>query len=160
MYDLFDCKGIPRSALHGRFRHGIEYIEDTMAEKSQVALHLTSEWFIQPGRETEVARVIAQLVAQVRAAEPDTLVYFVHKPVAPGDALQSLPPPAPNSLLFFEAYRDADAFHRHVNGAIFTRFVADHGGLFICANGKPFTFVEFLTLEHGFMRADAGALLV
>ena len=131
-----------------------------MAEKSHAALHLTSEWFIQPGRESEVARAIARLVADVHGAEPDTLIYFVHKPAAPGGALQSLPPPAPNSLLFFEVYRDAAAFDRHVNGPIFTRFVTDHGALFICANGKPFTFVEFLTLEHGFLRADAGALLV
>lgn len=134
----------------------IEQIKESMPENSPAALHLTSEWFIQPGREAEVARVIPKLVAAVHAAEPDTLVYFVHKPRPAGATLQSLPPPAPNSLLFFEVYRDADAFHRHVNGAIFTGFVAEHGALFICANGKPFTFVEFLTLEHGFMRAEAG----
>jgi quinol monooxygenase YgiN len=127
-----------------------------MPEQSPGALHLTSEWFIQPGCEREVARVIPELVALVLEQEPDTLVYLVHKPRPPGGALQSLPPPNASSLLFFEVYRDVDAFHRHVNGAVFTRFVNDFGHLFIGANGKPFTFVEFLTLEHGFMRAGAG----
>ena len=114
-----------------------------MPTQSSEALHLTSEWFIQPGREHDVARVIPQLVADVHAGEPDTLIYFAHKPKPPTSTVQSLPPPVPNSLLFFEVYRDA----------VFTRFVADHGALSIPANGCPFTFVEFIQLEHGFMRA-------
>lgn len=129
-----------------------------MPAQSHGALHLTSEWFIQPGRETDVARVLPKLVADVLATEPDTLVYLVHKPRPPG-ALQSLPPPDPGSLLFFEVYRDEEAFQRHVNGPVFSAFVREHGAMFISANGKPFTFVEFLTLEHGFMRADAGTVL-
>jgi hypothetical protein len=60
-----------------------------MPEKSPAALHLTSEWFIQPGRKSEVARVSPKLVADVHAAEPDTLVHFVRKPFTFAELLTS-----------------------------------------------------------------------
>ena len=69
-------------------------------------------------------------------------------------------PPAqadPHSLLFFEEYRDPAAFHAHVTGPLFTAFVHDHGHLFVAANGKPFTFVEFLTRRAGFTRTEPQA---
>lgn len=119
------------------------------------ALSLTSEWFVRPGQERHLVPIIARLVADIHAGEPDTLIYFVHQPLPPRPGLQSLPPPAPNSLLFFEVYRNEQAFHDHVNGAIFTRFVADHGDLFIQSNGRPFTFVEFLHRVNGFVRAES-----
>ena len=43
----------------------------------------------------------------------------------------SLPPANPGSILFFEVYRDIEAFLRHVNGLVYTGFVKQHGGLFL-----------------------------
>ncbi len=119
------------------------------------ALHLTSEWFIIPGNEAAVARVVPELVAQVQASEPDTLIYMVHKPWPNSANLQSLPPANPGTLLFFEVYRNQAAFEAHLNGAAFTQFVNNHGDLFIQNNGKPFSFVEFLHMEDGFIRSEA-----
>lgn len=119
------------------------------------ALHLTSEWFIVPGKEQEVHHAIPHLVAQVRATEPDTLAYMVHHPRADSASLQSLPPADRNSLLFFEIYRNEAAFEQHLQGKAFNDFVSQHGDLFIQSNGKPFTFVEFLHMEGGFIRDGA-----
>lgn len=116
------------------------------------ALHLTSEWFIHAGREAEATLAITQLVADVHDGEPDTLIYLVHQRWPYSAELQSLPPSAPNALLFFEVYRNAEAFARHVEGPIFTRFLAAHGDLFVAANGRPYTTVKFLQLESGFIR--------
>lgn len=121
------------------------------------ALHLTSEWFIAPGQEQAVAAVLPALVAQVQAQEPDTLAYLVHTPWPPTADLVPLPPGRPHTLLFFEIYRDKAAFHRHVQGPVFTAFVREHGRLFVAANGAPFTFVSFLRLAHGFIRDSAMA---
>jgi predicted enzyme related to lactoylglutathione lyase/quinol monooxygenase YgiN len=119
------------------------------------ALHLTSEWFIAPGQDQAVAAVLPALVAQVQEQEPDTLAYLVHTPWPPAPDLVPLPPGRPHTLLFFEIYRDKAAFHRHVQGPVFTAFVREHGRLFVAANGAPFTFVSFLRLAHGFIRDTA-----
>lgn len=113
---------------------------------------LTSQWFIQPGREAEAFAALERLALDVREGEPDTLTYLVHAPIAPDSGLQSLPPSDPSSVLFFEVYRSADAFQRHLHGPLFTAFVEEHGGLFVAANGKPFVFVEFLSRRAGFVR--------
>src|SRR3954471_19480486 len=95
---------------------------------------LTSTWFVRPGHEAAAVAAVEDLAAQVRAGEPDTLIYLVHTPFLADRRLQALPPVAPNHLLFFEVYRDADAFLHHVHGPVFTRFVERHGGLFVAAN--------------------------
>lgn len=116
------------------------------------ALHLTSEWFIAPGNDAAVAAAVPQLVAQIRAQEPGTLVYMVHRPRPTTPDLQSLPPANLNTLLFFEVYRDQAAFEAHLNGRAFGDFVRTSGHLFIQSNGKPYSFVEFLIMEDGFIR--------
>lgn len=128
-------------------------------------MHLTSRWFVRPGREAEAAEALSRLVADVRAQEPETLVYMVHMSRPDDGELQSLPPADPASVLFFEVYRDVQAFQRHLNGPAFQGFVTEHGGLFVAANGRPFTVVEFLTMRDGFIRpgqkeraAGAGAV--
>lgn len=114
-------------------------------------LSLISRWFLRPGCEATALAAVEQLAAAVQAHEPGTLTYYVH---TPDTRLQSLPPADPHSLLFFEEYRDPAAFHAHVTGPLFTAFVHDHGHLFVTANGKPFTFVEFLTRRAGFTRSE------
>ncbi len=119
------------------------------------ALHLTSRWFVRPGCEAAVERPLQELVDAVLKSEPDTLVYMVHRPVADSRELQSLPPAEPRTLIFFEVYRDAAAFQRHVSGPVFTRFLEQYATLFVSANGKPFTLVEFLQLHQGFIRGTS-----
>jgi len=113
---------------------------------------LTSTWFIRPGHEPAAVAAIEELAPMVRDAEPDTLAYLVHTPFLRDSRLPALPPVTANHLVFFEVYRDADAFLRHLHGPVFTRFVERHAELFVAANGKPFTFVEFLECRAGFVR--------
>jgi predicted enzyme related to lactoylglutathione lyase/quinol monooxygenase YgiN len=125
-----------------------------MTERQQVSL--ISRWFIQPGCGKKALAALRQAADEVEAGEPDTLTYRIHIQYT-GD-LQSLPPNDPLSILFFEVYRDADAFRRHLNGKIFTGFVRNHGHLFVQAGGKPFTTVDFLTLHAGFSRLGDAAV--
>ncbi|MCF4129916.1 VOC family protein [Methylobacterium sp. SyP6R] len=124
-------------------------------ESPATPVSLISRWFIRPGREEEASAALARLAQAVRAQEPDTLTYLVHRPA--GEArLQSLPPSEPNVVVFFESYRNAQAFLSHVNGPVFQDFVAGHGDLFVPTGGAhpvPFATVEFLRKEAGFVRA-------
>lgn len=116
---------------------------------------LTSRWFIRPGREAQVLAAVRDLAARVQATEPGTLMYLPHTPLDGAD-LQSLPPSPPQLLLFVEMYRDRQAFLDHVNGANFVEFVQHFGECFIPdAQGRPYTTVEFLRREAGFVRAAA-----
>jgi uncharacterized protein len=129
---------------------------------------LISQWFIRPGCETEVIGAVTRLAADVKAQQPGTLTYLVHTHWMGDGDLQSLPPFNPLSLLFFEVYRDAQAFKDHVNGPLFTQFVKQYGDFFITAEGKsiaegdrPYTTVQFLSQQAGFVRSPtpgAGAV--
>jgi len=121
-----------------------------MAIPQQV--HLTSTWFIKKGCEEEAFKALSDLASSVYANEPNTLIYFVHRQYPPNPDLISKPPVEPSTVVFFEAYRDAQAFLEHVNGEIFTQFVKQYGNLFIQENNGPFTFVDFLQLQAGFVR--------
>lgn len=122
------------------------------------AVSLTSQWFIRPGREADALAAVAEAAEKIRNGEPGTLIYLVHTAHAGDDGLQSLPPSQPGLLLFFEMYRDPQAFLEHVNGPIFTAFVRDHGHLFVPdAQGSPYTTVTFLARRAGFVRAPTAA---
>ncbi|WP_454738480.1 antibiotic biosynthesis monooxygenase [Cupriavidus necator] len=129
----------------------------TMSPSAPTTVSLTSRWFIRPGCEQAADAALRQLADDVLQHEPDTLAYLVHTPYGSDPRLQSLPPADPLSVLFFETYRDADAFLRHVNGPVFTGFVRQNGELFVAANGAPFTFVEFLETRAGFVRTATAA---
>ncbi len=116
---------------------------------------LTSHWFIAPGHEVEARQALVALAADVQANEPGTLTYLVHTPFGADARLQSLPPAEPLLVLFFETYAGPDAFLAHLNGRIFTEFVATYGHCFVGTNGKPYTTVQFLDLLAGFIRRDA-----
>lgn len=90
------------------------------------------------------------LAHDVQEGEPGTLGYLVHTPFGADGRLQSLPPPPPLLVLFFETYASPDAFIDHLNGPIFTAFVANHGHCFAGSNGKPYTTVQFLATLAGF----------
>lgn len=122
---------------------------------------LTSTWTIQKGEEQPAVAALKHLAQQVEQHESGTLIYLVHTP----DMTQpSLPTPSNLEVVFFEVYRDEQAFKEHVNGSIFQSFVAEHGSLFLsmppisCGDGhsviKPFTTVEFLERKAGFIRPE------
>ncbi|HEX8847564.1 MAG TPA: antibiotic biosynthesis monooxygenase [Pyrinomonadaceae bacterium] len=122
---------------------------------------LTSTWTIQRGKEKSAIAALRRLAQQVEQNEAGTLIYLVHVP----DMTQpSLPTPSNLEVVFFEVYRDEQAFHEHVNGSIFQSFVAEYGSLFLsmapidCGDGKtvikPFTTVEFLERKAGFIRPE------
>lgn len=113
-------------------------------------ISLTSQWFIQPGQEIEARQALIQLARDVQNNEPGTLTYLVNTPFGADARLQSLPPPDPLLVLFFETYASPDAFLAHVNGPLFTNFVAQYGHCFVSANGKPYTTVQFLDTLAGF----------
>ncbi|MEP3331988.1 antibiotic biosynthesis monooxygenase [Sedimentitalea sp.] len=125
-----------------------------MSDTQQISL--TSEWFIIPGSEEAAIAALGQLALEVRSDEPGTLAYLVHTPYTLDTGLQSLPPRDPQSVLFFEVYENANAFHAHLNGPAFTGFVEKHGDLFRSANGKPYVTVNFLSQRAGFVRSCFG----
>lgn len=116
------------------------------------AVSLISRWFPKPGATEAAVAALESLAADVAANEPGTLTYLVHTDFTGDARLQSLPPSDAGSILFFESYSDADAFVAHVTGPLFLGFVAAHGDLFLAANGKPYTTVNFLATRAGFVR--------
>jgi predicted enzyme related to lactoylglutathione lyase/quinol monooxygenase YgiN len=135
-----------------------ERSESIMTPLPEDALHLTTRWVVRPDRLAQVEQALAALVAAVHAHEPDTLVYMVHRP-ADGHGHASLPTVDSHTVLFFEVYRNTDAFRHHVTGPIFTRFVEEHGDDFVADTTQPCTFVEFLRIQYGFIRsADSPAI--
>lgn len=126
---------------------------------------LISVWTIRVGQEKAAIAALKRLAAQVEAQEKDTLAYLVH---VPDMAQPSLPTPSRLEVVFFEIYKDRAAFEKHVTGPVFQNFVKRHKRLFLCmqVEGKggekiswPFSTVEFLTREAGFIRPEAIAPL-
>ncbi len=116
---------------------------------------LISRWFLRPAKEKQGWEALKGLAREVEAKEPNTLAYLVHTPLD-GAKLQSLPPSDPTWVEFFEIYRNAQAFDHHVNGEVFTKFVDEHGALFVPNDkGEPFTTVLFMSLQAGFARLEA-----
>jgi quinol monooxygenase YgiN len=88
---------------------------------------LFSRWKLKSGFPPELAAEVAALTAAVREREPGAVVYSVNVP-APNPPIgpppdysvyddASLLKPVPASeLIFFEVYRDAEAFSRHLRG--------------------------------------------
>jgi quinol monooxygenase YgiN len=89
---------------------------------------LFSRWKLKNGYPQELAAEVEALAAAVREGEPGALVFSVsvpapHPPIGPppeyavyDDASLLRPVPA-TDLLFFEIYRDAEAFGQHLRGA-------------------------------------------
>jgi quinol monooxygenase YgiN len=57
---------------------------------------------VQPGKEAEFERAARGMIAHVRANEPGTLTYVLHRSTTD-----------PTLFAFYEIYRDADAFAAH-----------------------------------------------
>ena len=88
---------------------------------------LFSRWKLKDGCPPELEAEIEALTAAVREREPGALVFTVsvpgpHPPIGPPpdypvDSDPTLRRPVPaTELLFFEVYRDAEAFSEHLRG--------------------------------------------
>jgi hypothetical protein len=90
---------------------------------------LLSRWKLKDGCPPQFAAALDALTAAVRTQEQGTLMYSVHvpaphPPIGPppeypvctdADLAQPIPP---KDLIFFEVYRDADAYSEHLRGAV------------------------------------------
>jgi quinol monooxygenase YgiN len=121
---------------------------------------LTSVWTISEGNEDAAISALKALAKQVEQQQPGTLAYLVH---VPDMSQPSLPTPTPLQVVFFEIYKDEAAFIEHVTGSLFNDFVNSNKKLFLClqvtgTDGKkiewPYTTVEFLTRQAGFVRPE------
>ncbi len=74
-------------------------------------------------RVADFDRLAEQTAEEVRTAEPDTLVYVIH-----------LVPNAPMQRIFYEIYRDRDAFDSHENQPYMQRFVAERRSCVLATN--------------------------
>jgi quinol monooxygenase YgiN len=122
---------------------------------------LISIWTIREGQEKAAIAALQRLAVQVEEQEKDTVAYLVH---IPDMSQPSLPTPSRLEVVFFEIYRNRAAFDRHVTGAAFQNFVKRHKRLFLCMQVEdergeqinwPYSTVEFLTRQAGFIRPEA-----
>jgi quinol monooxygenase YgiN len=93
--------------------------ESTRAQLfGQIAIYTLIE-----DRVHEFDRLTERVVGQVRAGEPDTLVYIVHAV-----------PSAPMQRILYEVYRDRAAFDRHERQPYVTEFEADRRPYVLATN--------------------------
>jgi quinol monooxygenase YgiN len=100
-------------------------------------------------RVDEFERLSEQVVAQVRANEPDTLVYILHAV-----------PSAPMQRILYEVYRDRAAYEEHKRQPYVIRFDADRRPYVLATNVielglqqakvSPFPSIEDLFGEPGY----------
>lgn len=110
---------------------------------------LISLWTILSGHEAQAIHALKNLAIAVEKSQPETLAYLVHTP----DFEQpNLPTPPQGQVVFFEVYKDKAAFLQHVNGAVFKNFVKEFQNLFLASNGSPYTTIEVLTHQAGYIR--------
>jgi quinol monooxygenase YgiN len=68
-------------------------------------------------------RLVERAAGEVRAQEPDTLVYIIH-----------VVPKAPMQRIFYEIYRDRSAFDHHERQPYIQRFVAERRPYVLATN--------------------------
>lgn len=115
---------------------------------------LTGKWTILPGNEEKVTKALKQLALDVQKNEPGTLLYIIH---TPNFEEKSAPMPPAGEIVFFEIYKDKDAFNAHITGPYFQNFVKDYGNLFLQDFSTPsnmYITVEPLLQLGGFIREE------
>jgi quinol monooxygenase YgiN len=107
------------SGQPGRYGAGRAGREPSRADLfGQIAIYTLLEDRIQ-----EFDELTERVVAQVRAREPDTLVYIVHAV-----------PSAPMQRILYEVYRDRDAYEQHRQQPYVTRFETDRRPYVLATN--------------------------
>ena len=106
------------------------------------------------GCEAAAKKALKKLAKDVQKSEPNTLLYLIH---TPDMSEQSFPGASAQEVIFTEAYKTKKQFLEHLNGPVFTAFMAKHAGLFVTfeKDAHPFMQVEFLRREGGFVRPEA-----
>lgn len=130
-------------------------------------ISLISKWQLRNGCPRALHDALRAVAEQVKKTEQDTWMYSVHLPGRPplnGRRQPYDPPLAPISMqqqtevVFFEIYKDANAFSAHVNGDVFTRFRTQNINYFYenpDNPGWPLTQTQFLERESAFIRKAA-----
>jgi quinol monooxygenase YgiN len=78
---------------------------------------------VQQGKESEFEQAGRSMVAHVKAHEPGTLTYVLHRSAKD-----------PTEFVFYEVYRDQDAFTAHSGSDTMKTFAKGLGGLLA---GRP-----------------------
>ncbi|HEY2580117.1 MAG TPA: antibiotic biosynthesis monooxygenase [Streptosporangiaceae bacterium] len=84
---------------------------------------LIAIYTLAEGREAEFDALAEKVVTEVRASEPDALVYAVHSV-----------PNAPMQRIFYEVYRDRTAFEEHKRHLYIQRFDVERGPYVLATN--------------------------
>lgn len=125
-------------------------------------LTLIARWTIKKDCNAKAVAALKKLAKAVEA-EPGTLMYLVHTPDPiqftdqGGNVHESLPTASTQEVLFFEQYKNKQAYLDHVSGPTFQAFLKDYGDLFVSSHGNSFVEVEFLTRQAGFIREEVVA---
>jgi quinol monooxygenase YgiN len=77
---------------------------------------LVVRFTLRPGAAEGFDELVTTTVAQIRTCEPGTLVYVVHEV-----------PDRPDERIFYELYRDEDAFREHEAQPHTRRFLEERG---------------------------------
>jgi quinol monooxygenase YgiN len=81
-------------------------------------LTITAKLKVQAGKEAEFERAAREMVAYVRAEEPETLTYLFHR--AKRD---------PTTFLFFERYTGPEALDKHQKSTQMAKLLGLAGGV-------------------------------
>lgn len=114
---------------------------------------LIGKWSILPGNIKKATIALKKLAEDVKNTEKDILLYMVF---VPNFGEKSLPTPPVGEVVFFEIYKDKDAFEKHLQGDNFTNFVKQYGSLFLSdfsmTDPQIFMTTETLTQIGGFSK--------
>ena len=125
---------------------------------------LFSRWTLRNGCPPEFKAALDELTEAVERQEPGTLIFSVnvpapHPPIGPppeyavaGD-ITSIPLSEQKEIVFFEVYRDAEAFSAHLNGP-FSEFLTHNRHFFHTPwQGHPVPVTIYLEPQSWFVRS-------
>ncbi len=125
---------------------------------------VVSRWKLKNGCPPELEAALEKLRTAVEDEEPGTLVYNIsflapNPPIGPQpdyavcDDMKVVAPGDQTELVFFEIYRDAEAFSDHLRGPA-ARFMAQNREFFATPwQGRPRPETIFLDPRHTFVRS-------
>lgn len=126
---------------------------------------LFSRWKLSNGCPPEFAEALAELKAALESEEPGTLMFSFsfpapHPPIGPPPEYavageeRVIPLGDQKEVVFFEVYRDAQAFSEHLRGP-FRRFLDQHRHFFHTPwQGHPRPETVYLDPRSVFVRSD------
>ena len=129
-----------------------------MSKKDETIL-IVANWHLLKPLDADTTEILKNYVADVKAAEPDTLIYRLH---IGNTQLNSLPVVSDTVITFIEMYKDMSAFMQHLApGSPFVNMVQNYGDkLFYIPNSflgdgaqqNPLNTAQFFDRVAGFIR--------